>query len=164
MGFAPSLIAFGWSRSLIQAFYTQGDSRTPVLVGIVVVMVNAVLGWLLLGFNVVGLAATLSVSSFIQFMLLIYCFKRKFVGARLNFLSSFSFHVGISFIACFVGMLIAPMADFNDGFSIRNALVLLLLSFFSALTYFAFAYFFKLPEARKLIDGLLARLLKRDKI
>lgn len=160
MGFAPSLIAFGWSRPLIQAFYAQGDSKTPVLVGIAVVFANAILGYLLLSFNVVGLATTLSISSFIQFLLLLYYFKKKFKHKiNFNLLYSFSAHALISIIACLIGLSIASLADFNQGFSWPNVINLALLSLASASTYFLVAYYAKLPEARKFIDAIIKHVL-----
>jgi putative peptidoglycan lipid II flippase len=161
MAFSPSLIAFGWSRPLIQAFYAQSDTKTPVLVGIVTVLLNLSLGWLLLRFEVVGLAMTLSISSFMQFFILLFLFKRKSMQAfKTKLVRPFLAHAGVSTIACGVGLWVAQFGDWHQGFTIRNGLVLGVLSAMASGAYFLFAYYFKLNEARKFIDGIRARIFK----
>lgn len=161
MAFAPSLMAFGLSRPLIQAFYAQGDTKTPVLVGIVTVVLNLLIGLALLRFEVVGLSLTLSISSFMQYFILLRIFKiknhKKF---STKLIKPFFAHAGISVIACIIGYAIAILGDFSLGFTIRNALVLVIFSAAAALSYFFFAYYFKLPEARKFIDGIMARVFR----
>lgn len=161
IAFSPSLIAFSLSRPLIQAFYAQSDTRTPVLVGIVTVFLNLGLGLLLLRFEVAGLSLTLSISSFIQYFLLLFLFRRKSeqqFSARL--LRPFCAHMGLSIIACGVGLWVARLGDFDQGFTIKNAAVLAMLAASAGGAYFLFAYYFKLNEARKFIDGLRARLFR----
>lgn len=160
MAFAPSLVAFGWSRPLIQAFYALGDTKTPVMVGVVTVVLNLVIGWLLLRFLVVGLALTLSISSFVQFFILMALFKRKAQGFTAMLMRPFLAHAGVSIIACGVGLLVARMSDWHEGFTAKNALLLMILSGLAASAYFLFAYLFGLNEARKFIDGLKARIVK----
>jgi len=162
MAFSPSLLAFGLSRPLIQAFYAQKNTKTPVMVGVVTVILNLGLGLLLIRFNVAGLSLTLSISSFIQFFILLYLFKKHSDGqfhARLW--RPFCSHALVSAIACGVGLLIAALGNWHDGFTIHNAVVLALLSMAAGASYFAFAYYFKLPEARKFIDGIKDRLIRQ---
>lgn len=158
MAFSPSLIAFGWSRPLIQAFYAQGNTKIPVMVGSVTVLLNLGIGVLLLPFNVIGLALTLSLSSFCQFFLLLIFFKRMNRSFCTHLFKPFSAHMGVSIIACGVGMLFAQWGDWEQGFSIKNAMLLLILSGMAAASYFLFAYWFGLREARKFIDGIKTRL------
>lgn len=161
IAFAPSIIAFGWSRPLVQAFYSLGDTKTPVFVGIVTVLANLGLGLLLLRFDVMGLSMTLSLSSFLQFFLLLVLFKRK--GEQpfdAKLLRPFLAHVGVGAIACGVGLWLARLGDWDQGFSMKNALVLGALAATAGFSYFFFAYYFKLNEARKFIDGITARLFK----
>ncbi len=161
IGFSPSLIAFSLSRPLIQAFYAQSDTRTPVLVGILSVILNLLFGLMLLRFDVVGLASTLSISSFIQYFVLLWLFKRK-VGQSFTteLLMPLFSHAVIAILACGVGLFIAKIANWDNGFTPRNALVLSLVSGFSGLAYLFFAYLFKLEEARRFIQALRIRLWK----
>lgn len=159
IGFSPSLIAFSLSRPLIQAFYAQSDTRTPVLVGIVSVILNLLFGLLLLRFNVVGLALTLSISSFFQYFILLWLFKRK-VGAafRTNLLKPLILHCIVAAIACGVGLVVANAGVWEHGFSIKNALVLSVVSGSAGVAYLFFAYVFKLEEARRFITAIKTRL------
>lgn len=161
MAFSPSVVAFSLSRPVIQAFYALSDTRTPVLVGILVVMLNLGLGLLFLRFDVVGLAMTLSISSFIQFFVLLFLFKLK-SGYKFSagLMRPWCAHAGVSIIACAVGLLVATLGDFDMGLNFRNAVILALLSGLAGTTYFVVAYAFRLPEARKFIDGIKARLIK----
>lgn len=159
IAFAPSIIAFGWSRPLVQAFYSLGDTRTPVIAGIVVVMLNLALGLLLLRFNVMGLSMTLSISSFCQFFILLWGLKKKTDQQfTCGLLKPFLIHSGLSLVACAVGLIFASFGEWPLGFTIKNALVLGCVAASAGSTYIACAYIFKLNEARKLIDGVIARL------
>ncbi len=159
IGFSPSLIAFSLSRPLIQAFYAQSDTRTPVMVGVVTVLLNLVFGLLLLRFEVIGLASTLSISSFIQYFILLWLFKKK-VGQAFStdLLKPLFAHSGIAALACGVGSMVALIGDWERGFSMKNGVVLCLVSGTAGVAYFAFAYYFKLEEARKFINALRVRL------
>jgi putative peptidoglycan lipid II flippase len=160
VAFAPSIIAFGWSRPLIQAFYSLGDTKIPVFVGIISVLVNLGLGLLLLRFDVMGLSMTLSISSFVQFFVLLILFKRRCESFTAQLLKPFLAHAGIALIACAVGLIIARFGDWPVGFSIANAVILAMLAGSVAVLYFLFAYLFKLEEARKFFDGIWSRLIK----
>jgi putative peptidoglycan lipid II flippase len=161
MAFAPSIIAFGWSRPLVQAFYSLGDTRVPVITGIVTVVLNLSLGLLLLRFDVAGLSMTLSISSFCQFFLLLWWFKKKTDGKfAAELVKPFLAHSGIALIACAVGKAAASFGDWQQGFSIKNAMVLTIVAAVAGSTYLAVAYLFRLGEARKLIDGIVVRIVK----
>ncbi|MCA9508048.1 MAG: murein biosynthesis integral membrane protein MurJ [Myxococcales bacterium] len=161
IAFAPSLVAFSLSRPVIQAFYAQSDTRTPVLVGIITVFLNLGFGLMLIKYEIMGLAATLSISSFIQYFILLYLFKKKsnndFYTALLKPLLA---HAALALGACAVALFPAKLANWHEGFCTRNAVVLVLSSCVAGLSYLSFAYVFKLDEARKFIHALKVRLFK----
>lgn len=76
--YALGLWAFSANRIIISAFYALQDTKTPVKVAVITVMINLGLSLLLMGpFKHGGLALALSVASMIQFCLLIVLLKRK---------------------------------------------------------------------------------------
>jgi putative peptidoglycan lipid II flippase len=76
--YAVGLWAFSGIRVMISAFYAQHDAKTPVKVAVITLVANLIFGLLLIGpLQHGGLALALSLSSTLQFGLLVYFFKRK---------------------------------------------------------------------------------------
>jgi len=162
MAFAPSLIPFSLSRPIIQAFYAQNNTRIPVLVGIITVFVNLILGLVLVRFEVVGLALTLSISSVVQYLLLLLLFKRKCLSDfDPQILKPFLGHFGVAIVACCIGLLVQKLGDWPHGFSVKNTLVLGLTAGAAGVTYLGMSWFCNFPEARKLVEGIRLRVFNR---
>lgn len=77
LAFAPGLVAMSGTRATAQVFYALKDQRTPVVVSAFVMISNLFIGLGLMRFGVAGLAATLSLSSFLQTGLLVVLLRRK---------------------------------------------------------------------------------------
>ncbi len=78
VGYAVGLPAFSCVRNLVSAYYALKDSRTPVLVASASLMVNVALGLVLMQFLAhVGLAAAVSVASWVNILLLAFLLRRK---------------------------------------------------------------------------------------
>ena len=76
--YAVGLWAFSGIRVMISAFYAQHDAKTPVRVAVITLVANLIFGLLLIGpLEHGGLALALSLSSTLQFGLLVYFFKGK---------------------------------------------------------------------------------------
>ncbi len=76
--YAVGLWAFSGIRVMISAFYAQHDAKTPVRVAVITLVANLIFGLLLIGpLGHGGLALALSLSSTLQFGLLVFFFKRK---------------------------------------------------------------------------------------
>jgi putative peptidoglycan lipid II flippase len=76
--YAVGLWAFSGIRVMISAFYAQHDAKTPVRVAVITLVANLIFGLILIGpLEHVGLALALSLSSTLQFGLLVFFFKRK---------------------------------------------------------------------------------------
>ena len=162
MAFAPSLIPFSLSRPIIQAFYAQNNTRIPVLVGIITVIINLILGLFLVRYEVVGLALTLSISSCVQYFLLLILFRRRCLSKfEPQILKPFLGHVAVALAACCVGLLLQQLGDWELGFRIKNTLILGLTAAASGLTYLGLSWFCNFPEAKKLVEGLKLRLFNR---
>ena len=76
--YAVGLWAFSGIRVMISAFYAQQDGKTPVRIAVITLMANLIFGLLLMGpLEHGGLALALSLSSTLQFGLLVFFLKRK---------------------------------------------------------------------------------------
>jgi putative peptidoglycan lipid II flippase len=76
--YAPGLIFVGLSRVAAQTFYALKDTRTPVMVSFWTLIVNALLGYLLMGpLQYLGLALALSLASAFNALLLIILLRRR---------------------------------------------------------------------------------------
>ncbi len=76
--YAPGLLFVGLSRVAAQTFYALKDTRTPVLVSFWTLIVNAGLGYLLMGpLQYLGLALALSLASAFNALLLIILLRRR---------------------------------------------------------------------------------------
>ncbi|HQH81231.1 MAG TPA: lipid II flippase MurJ, partial [bacterium] len=65
-------------RNLVPGFFALRDAKTPVYVAAVTVVINAVFALMLMGrFLHLGLAAALVISSFFNFVILLYLMRRK---------------------------------------------------------------------------------------
>ena len=161
MGFAPSLIAFGFSRAIMQAYYALNDTKTPVIIGFFSVFINFILGIILLNYAVVGLAITLSVSSFFQYYLLKYFLIKKLNSQEeIAINKTFYLHLLISFISCLCGLLIQILTDFSVGFSIYNACVLLLMALSCGSCYFGICYYCGFKETKTFFSMLDKKIKK----
>jgi putative peptidoglycan lipid II flippase len=61
--YAPALLALGWRETVVRASYALGDSRRPVMVFLMAVIINVVGDFTLgLTFGIAGLAASTSIS------------------------------------------------------------------------------------------------------
>ncbi len=76
--YAPGLLFVGLSRVAAQTFYALKDTRTPVLVSFWTLIVNAGLGYLLMGpLQYLGLALALSLASAFNALWLIILLRRR---------------------------------------------------------------------------------------
>jgi putative peptidoglycan lipid II flippase len=76
--FAPGLLFVGLSRVAAQTFYALKDTRTPVVVSFLTLLVNAVCGYVLMGFwGHLGLALALTLASVFNALLLVALLRRR---------------------------------------------------------------------------------------
>jgi peptidoglycan biosynthesis protein MviN/MurJ (putative lipid II flippase) len=158
MAFAPSLIPFSLSRPLIQAFYAHNNTKIPVIVGVITLFINLITGILLIRFEVVGLALCLSISSSCQYLLLLVLFRRLcFAEFRSELLKPFLLHMLMALGACIVGLIVQEIGAWEQGFSIKNTLILGLMALMAGLSYMLASFYARIPEAVKLMDALRSR-------
>ncbi len=76
--YSSGLWAFSGIRVIVSAFYASQDTKTPVKVAAVSLVVNLILSLLLMGpLRHGGLALALSITSSIQFCLLVYLLRKR---------------------------------------------------------------------------------------
>lgn len=77
--YALGLAAFAAAEIIVRAFYAMQDTRTPVTVGVAMVLLNIGLGWLLvrLGFGLPGLALAFSIANTAEALALLLLLERR---------------------------------------------------------------------------------------
>jgi putative peptidoglycan lipid II flippase len=156
---ASALVAYGVGlpaialvRPLVGAFYALGDTRTPVLVATLCVVLNVLLGWVLMqSFAHAGLALAVSLSSFVNVGLLSWRLKRRVGTWALERDPT----VKCALASLGMGMCAWATADTH--------LVWALLIPVWAWFYFALAKYLGLTEANMLLDALNRRVRARFK-
>jgi putative peptidoglycan lipid II flippase len=102
MAYAVGLPAFACVRPLVSAFYSLEDTRTPVLAACLSMVLNASLGYALMGpLHHVGLALAASVASWVNVLFLGWALGRKLGGwwcstARMAAMAGLSLGVGLA--------------------------------------------------------------------
>ncbi len=84
-GYAVGLPAFSATRIAAQTFYALGDTRTPVLLGLLAVAANVVLALALMGpLAHAGLALASSLSAYVNLLALLWALRRRLgpIGGR----------------------------------------------------------------------------------
>ena len=78
IAYCIGLPAFSCVRSMVSAFYSLEDTRTPVYIAFICMLINITLGFLLMQkFSHVGLALSVSISSWINILLLNFHLRKK---------------------------------------------------------------------------------------
>lgn len=161
IAFAPGLITVAFCRTTVQAFYALQDMRTPVLVATVVLLVNFALGVLLMPYEVVGLAGSLTLSSFIQAFLLAFFLKRKIglLGGRVLIRSMLQQMI----LSAFMGAIaygICSWGSWQEGPTLKNSAILGL-ALTSSIGFYAAATLFSRMEEASLIQAIFLKKLKK---
>lgn len=97
------LFGSGIFQLVARVFYALEDSKTPMIVAMVKVIVNIMLSFILIPFmDIAGLALATSVSSFVGMLLLLFLLRRKIGSLRLrNTLISLNKLIGASITMAF---------------------------------------------------------------
>lgn len=79
MMYATALPAFGAAEILIRGFYARQETTIPVVIGVVTVVLNIVLCWLLSQYSTshIGLAGAFSVTNNLELLLLLVMWRRR---------------------------------------------------------------------------------------
>jgi putative peptidoglycan lipid II flippase len=161
LAFAPGLVAISGTRATVQVFSALKDQRTPLIASVAVMLSNLALGLLLLRFGVAGLAATLSLSSFLQTGLLMLLLRRKIGPLGINkLLRPMFWQVLLSFPSVFAAYGITFLGDWQRGLTVQNVVVLAAALGAAVIIYGGGAVALKL-EGVDQVAGKITRRLKR---
>lgn len=162
VAFAPWLVTTALVRTTVQVFYALKDMKTPVKVAAITMAANLAFGVALLRFEVVGLCASLSLSSFVQLVLLVALLRKRLGALGLKALAGRLARQGaLTAVAVSAAWGVALLGRWEQGFSVVNAAVLAASIGSAAALYGAGALLLDLEEARAVRERLTARLRRR---
>jgi putative peptidoglycan lipid II flippase len=152
VAYAVGLPAFACVRPLVSAFYGLTDTKTPVRIGVVCLLLNVGLGYLLMHrFQQAGLALATSLSSWANVLLLSRAMSKK-IGKWSDMSRCLIISSGLSLL---IGVC-ASLTVFNKWLALALILVW-------AVVYMALAALLRLEEATMFLDFLKRKVLSRIK-
>jgi len=165
--YAAGLAGYSVMKLLSPAFYSLGDSRTPMYVSLVAVLVNALAAFTmvrLVGFGHAGLAASASIVSTFSSIALLLLLRTKIGGLPLRPL--FSAFVKITAAAALMGVVCRALvlgihAEIHTPTIARIADIVIGVPT-GAVSFYAVAALLKAPELTATRSEILRKLLKSD--
>lgn len=162
IAFAPWLVTTALVRTTVQVFYAVEDMKTPVRVAAVVMTANFILGVVLLRYEVVGLAASLALSSLLQFVLLLTLVRRRFgVLGFGTMCRQWARQGALTAVSVSSAWGVSRWADFEAGATAENIVVLAMSIGCAVALYGGAALLLNWEEARVARSRILGRLSRR---
>ena len=166
---ALGLVWYGLVEVLARTFYAMKDTVTPVAAGIFIIVLNIALSKALLGsMGHVGLALALSLSTFVEALILIVILRRRIGGFGPEFGVWLAKIVFATAVMTLVAELVSPKLDALTGANAPNRLVQLAMLGIAAgaclVTYFLAAWLLDIPEARKAMGHVRSRVRRVARI
>jgi len=155
--YTVGLLAFSGVKIVVSAFYALGDTKTPVKIATVSMIVNILLNLILMGpLEHGGLALATSLASFVNFFLLLYLLRKKMkcLDGK-NILKSFAVYL---FISLLMSLFIMAIWGFVNPFSTIGLITTIVTA---SIVYFALAMLFGTEEMKNLL-GMLKSKLQRE--
>lgn len=156
--FCLGLLGFSGVKIFVSAFYAMGDTKTPVKIAAVAMVLNIMFNLALMGpLQAGGLALATSLSSTINMVTLIYLLKKRLGGLDgPRIWNSFFRIAGASVVmAVVIYLLWGPL--FGGGYSVVKLLVMLAVA---SGAYFAAALFLRLEEMEYVVAALKSKLAR----
>jgi putative peptidoglycan lipid II flippase len=164
LGFlALGLVWYALVEVLARIFYAMQDTKTPVIAGVIIIVINIVLGSLLVGpMGHTGLALALTASTGVEALILFVVLRHRIGGLDESF-GSWIGRVMVSAAAmATMAELIRPKLDEATAIESTNRIVhLFMLGYATALlatTYFVAAYILRVPEVERGLNIAMRRM------
>lgn len=142
--YAIGLFSFGGIKILVTAFYSLQDTKTPVKVAAVCLIINATLNFVLMvPLKVGGIALASSIAGTVDFLILFYIMNKRLGGFNSDL---FGYFVKVTFAALLTGIIVSWVWH-SLNFS-SEAVKLFVLGAAGFLIYGAFCYMLKIEQAR----------------
>lgn len=160
--YALGLPFFCLLRSLVPLFYAEKDTKTPVYVAVVALIINFFGAWQFSNFmGAPGIALATSIASAANFFLLLAALIHRHPNFPWKKIASTSMKSSLASLIMFVPLFFSQLYVFDNlwnthGLSVRKALILLLLVICGVFLFFVFAWIMKLE-----ISQILRRKLRR---
>jgi putative peptidoglycan lipid II flippase len=166
---ALGLIWYGLVEVLARTFYAMKDTVTPVAAGIFIIVLNIVLSKALLGsMGHVGLALSLSVSTFVEAVILMVILRRRIGGFGTEFGVWLAKIVMATGLMTLVAELLTPKLNELTAGDYTNRLVQLAMLGIAvgacAAAYFLAAWLLNVPEARNGMGKVRTRVRRLARI
>lgn len=168
---ALGLVWYALVEVLARIYYAMQDTRTPVIAGVIIIVLNVILGVVLVGpLGHVGLAIGLSASTGVEALILFYLLRRKIGGLDPSF-GDWIARVMIATAAmAAMAEIVRPRLERATAIPGSSRILhLLMLGYATTLiggTYFLAAHFLNLPQmaqgigmARRRLPASVARFL-----
>lgn len=156
MFYAVGLFSFGGSKIVVTAFHALQDTRTPVKVAAVCLVINAVLNFLLMGpLKVGGIALASALSATVNFFWLFYLLNKKLGVMEWGF-KSFLFKVAVASVV--MGGVIEILQGVLDPLALPEIVELAVLGGAGLGAYGAACFLLKIEQVHKVLDVIRERL------
>jgi len=142
--YSIGLFSFGGTKILVTAFYALQDTKTPVKIAVVCLVINTVLNFgLMIPLKVGGIALASSVAALVDFIWLFYCLDKRLGGIDGGFKIFVAKIVAASLVA---GMVVSQI--WNTACVPDERLRLFLAVILGALVYGSVCFMLKIGQAR----------------
>ncbi|MCD4817299.1 MAG: murein biosynthesis integral membrane protein MurJ [Candidatus Cloacimonetes bacterium] len=149
---------YSMNRLIIPVFYATKDTKTPVKISALIVVINIALNIIFMSFmQHAGLALATSVSAMIQFFILIKILKNRFSDIKLDFLNDLIKMIFLSVIIFLIIYFGKKNISLNTIFNI------FLYCSVSVIIYVFGANFLKISSSDKIIKNIWKRFRKKSK-
>ncbi|MFH1238795.1 MAG: murein biosynthesis integral membrane protein MurJ, partial [bacterium] len=153
--FSIGIFAYAGVKVLVYAFYSMKDTKTPVKVGVIAMLLNAFLNVILMQYlSVGGLALATATSSIFNMALLTWILRRRY--GRLGGKEVFALFLKVILAAGIMGFCSWYMINYllvDLGLLLKVALTIVV----SASIFFFMAYLLKIEEVKHLKDLIFVK-------
>ncbi|MEA3297446.1 MAG: lipid II flippase MurJ, partial [candidate division Zixibacteria bacterium] len=157
--YSYGLIGFAAVRVTVPFFYAFGDSRLPMKISIVSVIINIVIYYPMIQIlNFAGLAAATSTAGLVNFVLLLYYLpSKKIIINWGKLILNFARIVVASFLAVYAARLIPLGFGTGESLLVDRFLDLFVMFVCAALLYFLLCLIFRVKEVTALLRLIAGR-------